>query len=815
MINKTMIIPISCLTLFILQPFQMALAQNISQNREQATRLVYQGEIEKGLEKLKKLLQENPSDQQLLADYIVLAYGNARFNRTDLNYLSQIKAAEFPQYAQVSLIKALRDLKEYPAATSYIQQFAKYTPAPYWNVWLGVIYAENQQAPQAKQALSLVSTQGLSTDYLSLMAYAYRLLGMPVESLDVARLAVEKNANPETHTQYVMALVANSDYQAARQYINQQQFDSGQLRHVIKLDEFSQYIQHAIEYSKVAQQQDRGYQANLKLDQILQDMQAYESQLPEDIQLQRRFYYDYIYALSFRHQAKQAIKQIPKLQQPVEQMPAYVRQALAAAFLSDQQPQRAELLYKSLLSEKNYADYDVYQGLYYSLIEQEKFAEADQLIDVMDKQLPTYQYSDAKGVDRSTHSDRYEFYNLKGLNYAYRNELAKAEDYFTHLVTYAPNHAVYQNNLAQVQRWREKPLASEQTISQWNGVEPVTQFTRINHMQNAQAVSDLPTWRSSYKFLAEHDPDDTGVIESAKALEDRRHATIQHSSSFSRSDADNPDILGRLQGSREVESWTRLNSPWFADNFRGFVDHRYRWAKYDFGRLDDQRIGLGTEWLSNRKHASLLLSQTTGGDRAGVQLGWSHWLNDYWNYVLDYNSQAAIPLQAQDDFEGQSYLVNLNWQAHESRKAGLSYVYTDIDDGNLRQELSAYFKQQIFQGPKHTTMATLSSYYGKNEVLDVPYFNPEQSQSLEVNIEHNWMTWRHYDRHFNQKFSATLGRYKQKNYSTEAIYNLSYQQEWQLSRIWKMEYGVGYGVHAYDGNDEEKLYAVFGFEGRF
>jgi hypothetical protein len=84
-------------------------------------------------------------------------------------------------------------------------------------------------------------------------------------------------------------------------------------------------------------------------------------------------------------------------------------------------------LYKSLFAEKNYADYNVYSGLYYSLIEQEKFNEANQLIEVMDKQLPTFVYSNAKGVDRAPHDDRAEFIALKGLNYAYRNEHNKAE----------------------------------------------------------------------------------------------------------------------------------------------------------------------------------------------------------------------------------------------------------------------------------------------------------------------------------------------------------------------------------------------------
>ena len=105
----------------------------------------------------------------------------------------------------------------------------------------------------------------------------------------------------------------------------------------------------------------------------------------------------------------------------------------------------------------------------FCLHEQEKFDEANKLIQEMDHLLPTFRYSAAKGVDKTTHEDRAEYLDLKGLNYAYRNEQAKAERYFQDLVAKAPNNIGYQNNLATVQRWREKewPLTSARWRSRW------------------------------------------------------------------------------------------------------------------------------------------------------------------------------------------------------------------------------------------------------------------------------------------------------------------------------------------------------------
>lgn len=256
-------------------------------------------------------------------------------------------------------------------------------------------------------------------------------------------------------------------------------------------------------------------------------MAAHEPQVAADAELQRAFYADYLYALGQRKRHQQVLKIVQQQHQPIANWPAYVRHAIADAYLATRQPELAEPVYLSLFQEKNYADYTVYAGLYYAYIEQEKFKQADQLIQDMDRQLPRYRYSEAKGVDRSTHEDREQYLALKGLNYAYRNEHAKAEQYFETLVSTAPNNLAYQNNLAQIQRWREKPLTSQQTLEQWNGLDQVSQITQINQMQNAQALNDIRGWRQLNQALLQTAADDTGVQLSRKELKDRDHFSMK------------------------------------------------------------------------------------------------------------------------------------------------------------------------------------------------------------------------------------------------------------------------------------------------
>ncbi|MGE8683452.1 MAG: poly-beta-1,6 N-acetyl-D-glucosamine export porin PgaA [Acinetobacter sp.] len=818
MIYKYYLSRLCLVSIFTSLPTVVFAVEMVDQLREQSVLDIRAGKLDQGFSQLKELLAQHPNNQKLIADYLVLRYANARFTQTDEIYLRQIVATQFPDYGKVSVIKGLRDLRQYNQAIQLAERFYQVDQSIQWQVWQGVLLAESGQKEAAHKKLSHMDMQQLDADYLSELAYAYRLLDMPVESLKTAKLALDKKSNINTQEQYVLALLQNSDFVKAEQYIRENGINSTRpiLQHFLKMEEFSQRIQQGIQASKNAFDVKRGATAFEALDHVIADMQAYEAQLPDNVDSKRKFYYEYIFALNARNASKQAIAQIPKTGVQVLEMPAYVRHALADSYLKLRQPKQAEVLYKSLFAEKNYADYNVYSGLYYSLIEQEKFNEANQLIEVMDKQLPTFVYSNAKGVDRAPHDDRAEFIALKGLNYAYRNEHSKAEQYFNELTTKAPGDIGYQNNLASIQRWREKPEQSQQTMDQLNSLEPINQATLINRMQNYQALGQIQPWRKLNNFMVENLVDDTGVRQSKKELDDRDWATIQHQSTFAKSESDNDELLGRLKGSREQENWTRVSSPWFYENYRLFADHSNRWDKYEFGKVRDERLGLGLEWSDNRKTASALLSQSTDGDRFGVQVDWSHWLNDHWNYTLGYESQADIPLQALDQGrEGQSYVAGLNWQQNESRKAGGAYQLTDIDDGNTRHELSTYFTQQIQQSPHHITAATVRGYYGKNDQVDVPYFNPEHSYSAEVTVEHDWMTWRNYDRHFSQHFAATLGTFGQKSESAKPIYNVYYQHDWRLSRTWKLNYGIGWGVHPYDGEDETRTYGVVGFEGRF
>ncbi|KCX61875.1 poly-beta-1,6 N-acetyl-D-glucosamine export porin PgaA [Acinetobacter pittii] len=794
-------------------------AAQVDELREQAIHTYKTGQTQQAILKLDQLLNKYPHDQKLLADYLVVMSSEKKDLLTFSQHLANINYVTFPEYGQLPLIRNLRDFKHFKDAIEWSNKFNIHKTSD-GQILLAVLYAEAQDPVNAKVHLTSIKNKNLTAEQFVQIAYAYRLINSPVDALSVIEQAYQQQPNSFAVLQeYSYDLAAVGSYKKAQQLLlaSDKNAQTEALQHWLKVSEFSQRVNNAItRYKYLNREGMSDSEGFAELDAVLKQGEQIQPLIQPSDSNYLRFHYDYLYALDFRGRSRTVLDEFTKLNVPLEKLPAYVRHAIADSYLAERQPQQAELAFKTLLTEKNYSDMTVYTGLYYSYIEQEKYKQAEQLLNDVDRLIPTYKYSQAKGVDKSSHPDRDDYIALQGMHLAYANHLDKSEKHFQKQVDLAPANQGLINNLARVERWRDKPLQAKQTIDRLNGLTPVVKDTRINQMQNAQALGNIPEWRKSTESLLQYYPEDSGVVKSRKELDDRDRATISHSTTWGQSKAEKSDSVSGQNGLKDREIETRINSPWIKDNYRLFAWHQDRYGEYRFGDVHDQRYGVGAEWQENRKALSAILSQSTDGGQAGVRLDWSQWLNDHWQYQLQYDSQANIPLQAIDAGEdGQAYRAALTWQKDESRQIGASYGLTDISDGNKQQEFSTFWRERLFDAPHHITYGTVRGFYGSNSQDETAYFSPSNHYSAELNLSHDWVTWREYERSFKQHFEAGVGLYKQADYSARPTYSLQYQHQWQLSRTWQLNYGVGWQYHPYDGHDEQHTYGIFGFEGRF
>ncbi|KAA8734363.1 poly-beta-1,6 N-acetyl-D-glucosamine export porin PgaA [Acinetobacter qingfengensis] len=803
---------------------QNVIAQSLQQDhltaeREQAVLLVRQGNVDQGLQQLKRLLQQYPYDQLLLADYLTLASQQDRFSSKELGLLNFVQLQQFPEYAYLPVVQGLRNTQQFDQALFWAKKFNQQRYYKDLILIQAVLYAELKDTQHAVQLLVTLPLSQLKVDQLIQVSYAYRISEKPVQSLDAATRAYQKAPDQwAVQEEYVRALLSMGGVTKAFHVIKEikKKPQQQQLYLTAKLLQFSQDINFAISrYRFLSAKGEPDVLSYADFDHVLNTAAQLKQQVIVGSPEYFNFYYNYIYALSVRRSSKQAIFEAQKLNKPIDTMPAYVRHALADSYLALKQPKIAEKLYLGLLNEKNYPDMTVYSGLYYSYIEQEKYQQAQQFIQKVDRLIPVYQYSAAKGVDRTTAPDRYDYIGLTGLDLAYRNQLDLAERYYQSVTNKAPNNAGYLNNLVQIQRWREQPLTAQKTLERLNGMTPVDKSTRINQIQNTQAAGDIQAWKRQLHELNQYYPNDGSVILSTKEFNDRSRFSIQHETNWGRS-RQHDQITESLKGNHDRTSNTRLNAPWIFGNYRIFATHQDRSAEYESGSVRDQRYGFGLEWASKRKNLSVALTQDTDQHNTGIMLNWSQWLNDHWQYSLAYNSQAAIALQAiRDRYDGQSYTAGITWQQNESRSANINYLATDVLDGNFQQDLSASFTQRLFALPHHITDMTIAAGIGSNRSQNVNYFSPENYYAASLNFSHDWLTWRWYERSFTQQFDVGAGFYHQQDYGAKLTWNVQYLHLWSLSRTWKLSYGIGLSQHPYDGKQERYSYGLFGFQGIF
>lgn len=454
-------------SLVYLLPIQLYAAQ-VDVLREQAIQDYRAGQTQHAVYQLDQLLKQYPHDQKLLADYLIVMSNEKKDLTKFTGLLVNINYVNFPEYAKLPLIQNFRDFKYFKIALEWANKLNIQKTID-GRILLSVLYAESQDTVNAKTLLSKINIKNLNADQLVRIAYAYRLINLPVDALATIEHAYQQQPKSSSVLQeYVYDLIAIGAYKKAQQLLqtSEKNQQTAQLQQTLQVSEFSQQVNNSItRYKYLNRQGLSDTESFAELDSVLEKGQKLQQQIkPEDANY-LRFHYDYLYALDFRGRAKAVLDNFTQLNIPLEKLPAYVRHAIADSYLAEQKPKQAELVYKTLLTEKNYPDMIVYSGLYYSYIEQEKYKEAQQLLAKVDHLIPTYKYSQAKGVDKTSHPDRDDYIALKGMHLAYANHLDQAEKHFQKTVEQAPANESLINNLARVERWREKPLEAKKTIS--------------------------------------------------------------------------------------------------------------------------------------------------------------------------------------------------------------------------------------------------------------------------------------------------------------------------------------------------------------
>ncbi|WP_426687437.1 hypothetical protein [Rhodanobacter ginsengiterrae] len=512
-----------------------------------------------------------------------------------------------------------------------------------------------------------------------------------------------------------------------------------------------------------------------------------------------------------RHQA--AVDAWHDLQLFPAPVPRHVLRAAAGAENSLHHPLAAARLYRGIVRADPGSDVEIFIELYYALIDGEDYAAAGTVLNDIHRVTPVWIYPAGARAERQPNWERIDVDQTWAMDAAYRQQPATAQARAKNLADRAPSNAGLLNTYATMLRWRGWPQASRRITDRAAAYAPLAMETRLNVADNARDAGDVALWRQTIVPLAALFPDNAQIVESNAELGDRDHASISSDFTTGRSRGGN-----QIQGNRDRQLLTQVNSPWSADGWRAFAGQDYRWSDYPEGSGSYNRVGIGAERRWDRKDLTAQLSNDRlSGRHVGLQLGWSQWLGDHWYYQAKADTYSTqTPLRAERaGLRGRLLDTQVTWRASESRSAYLDANVLDISDGNRRVSLSAGFTQRVQASSHHLTDLSLILDNTHNSRPGGDYFNPSSQRSQGLQLEHQWITWRRYQQSLTQSFIVSGSSDWESKHGSRAGFGVQYGNSWQLSRTWSLNYGVGWGSHVYDGSREHRVFGTVGFSGVF
>jgi biofilm PGA synthesis protein PgaA len=512
---------------------------------------------------------------------------------------------------------------------------------------------------------------------------------------------------------------------------------------------------------------------------------------------------DRVVALRTRERMAEVIEAHEALLADGHEAPIWVTEAAADAWLHQGQPARAEELYRQVLAEQP-GFHNARVALFFTLIEQEDYKAAidhiEQLVADTADQPGSWEWLEARVT--------------AAMAQAWSNRLGPAEERLDIVLAEVPDNARALRDMATIERWRGWPHRALATAEQAEALAPDNIHIQL---LKANILNDLGRYAEAGELfvqLLETNPEHLHV--------QRDHELWQHRDRWSISlygeygDSDGPAISEF--GSRDRAWGLRLAAPWLGDHLQPWFVYDYSDARFPEGEADYDRIGAGLSWRGYQRHAWASIHQNrTGSKEGGFSAGYEWHQGDYWNFAARYDSFSTdVPLRARNQgIDGWKAEFGARWQAHESFGIRANLSRLAISDGNVRWAGLIAVPHRLRSSAHHVTNASLDLYGSRASQTGGPYFNPERDASAVYVIEHDWLTWRHYQRSFSQIFTVGGGVYWQDGFGSDVIGLARYDHIWRFNPRWRLRYGVGIASRVYDGRREERVDGRLVLEGVF
>lgn len=474
--------------------------------------------------------------------------------------------------------------------------------------------------------------------------------------------------------------------------------------------------------------------------------------------------------------------------------PPYALAAAADAQLMLRQPLAAEATYRRI-NELDPANPQARVGLFYALVEQDRFGEALAIIDAAQRDAERAAAGEPGALPAGPLIGTRI---MAAMGRAYADQLPAAQRHLDALPEQeSAAVATAQGNIYRWRGWPRRALSRYQQalFAAPQAVDPAT--GRIGALldldRDAEAQAQLAALTATHG--------NNRYVQAARrdvALRQRPALTLNvgrgHSS-------------GGTFGSRDLSIRSEIYGSPITAHLRPVLTALRQSARFREGWGLIERAGAGLDYRHDGWQARADLS---GGwrdnDRVGAALHLGRWLDDHvWlGGSAEYNS-PEVPLRGQHaGVRGNRVQLASRYRFDERRRVGISYDLSDFNDGNTRQAIAGFGEQRLVTKPAYRLDARVDLYASRNSERDTIYFNPERDFASNVTLDNRWRSWRRYENSFEQRLALTAGTYKQRGFSGGGTWNVEYGHSWRLGPGLSLGYGVSHGSHLYDGDHERE-----------
>jgi biofilm PGA synthesis protein PgaA len=508
--------------------------------------------------------------------------------------------------------------------------------------------------------------------------------------------------------------------------------------------------------------------------------------------------YDRILALYDLRQMRDVIQLYEQLQRAGLDVRTYALSSVAGAYLALHEPEHAEVLYRELLKQEP-EDGTAWSGLAYAQMESGHPYQALATID--------YAYNAAapwlKAPGLSAPIANQMRLSLESQAADMRGEanlLTDEMNRFERLVKEAPGN----ENL----RWE---LASSYLARGW--VQRALDESRI--ADSFADPDELPSLDSAEIHEAAGLRDQVDVMIPVLRARDFDSSVFQRflrDESIERGwQADADAILGwgnGLQvGSSDQHSEAHLYTPLLNNRWRAYGRELSDSGNFGTGSAERTRAAIGVRYDYNRREAWAEFGHDSGTNLIAGNIGAKVSLGDFWTLRAEADSDSFdVPVRAlTGNVHGRSLDLSVDWRASELRSASAGLQRVLFSDGNQRAAISAAWDQRVWTTPRWEASIRAEESSSSNSLDENrPYFNPKNDFSIGPTGKIDWITWRRYDRRFDQEVEVHAAPYWQANYGTGGAVAVRYGQRWKLRPGLEWRFGIAWNSQPYDGSNESR-----------